>query len=153
MDQEGYSEEFNAAAIVRVNIFNGGYDTARIAETLHQIREAEEIYKNTERQTVQSVRLSWEAYKAAIDKTAHLQSYVEATGMTVDAFAKQWMVGRRTMFDVLDTQAEYINAKSDLVGALYDKTYAEYRVLSAMGKLVHTLGLQWPEESTVDETA
>jgi outer membrane protein, adhesin transport system len=57
------------------------------------------------------------------------------------------MVGRRTMFDVLDTQAEYINAKSDLVDAVYDKAYAQYRVLTGMGKLVHTLGLEWPEES------
>ena len=55
------------------------------------------------------------------------------------------------MFDVLDTQAEYINAKSDLVTAQYDKTYSEYRVLSGMGNLVHTLGLEWPDESLVDE--
>jgi hypothetical protein len=27
--------------------------------------------------------------------------------------------------------------------------FAEYRVLSGMGKLVETLGLQWPEESRV----
>jgi adhesin transport system outer membrane protein len=151
VDQEGYSEEYTAAAVVRFNIFNGGYDSARIAQTLQLVKEAEEIYKNTERQTVQSMRLSYEAYRAAVDKAVHLQSYVEATGMTVDAFAKQWMVGRRTMFDVLDTQAEYINAKSDLVNARYDKTYSEYRVLGAMGKLVHSLGLQWPEEGKVDD--
>ena len=152
VDQEGYNEEFTAATVMRLNLFNGGYDSARIAETLNQIKEANEIYKNTKRQATQSIRLSWEAYKAATRKTVHLKKYVEAAGMTVDAFAKQWMVGRRTMFDVLDTQAEYINAKSDLVGALYDKTYAEYRVLGAMGKLVHTLGLEWPEESLADET-
>lgn len=151
VDQEGYSREFSAAAIARFNIFDGGYDRARIAETSHLIKEAEEIYKNTERQTIQSIRLSWEAYTAAMDKVNHLEDYVEATGLTVDAFSKQWMVGRRTMFDVLDTQAEYINAKSDLVTAKYDKTYSEYRVLSGMGKLVHTLGLEWPEESEIEE--
>jgi adhesin transport system outer membrane protein len=151
VDREGYSEEFAAAALIRVNLFNGGRDSARIAETLQQIREAEQIYHNTERQTIQSVRLSWEAYKAAMDKAVHLNSYVDAAGMTVDAFAKQWMVGRRTMFDVLDTQAEYINARSDLVSALYDKAYAEYRVLGAMGRLVHSLGLEWPAESMVEE--
>jgi adhesin transport system outer membrane protein len=56
------------------------------------------------------------------------------------------------MFDVLDTQAEYITAKSDLVRAKYDKMYAEYRVLSGMGKLIDTLGLQYPEESRVETT-
>ena len=152
VDEEGYAEEFTAAAVVRVNIFNGGYDRARIAETLHQVREAREIYTNTQRQTEQAIRLSWEAYKAAIDKTVYLQKYVQAAALTMDAFAKQWMVGRRTMFDVLDSQAEYINAKSDLVNSTYDKTYSEYRVLSAMGDLVHSLGLEWPEESRVEIT-
>jgi adhesin transport system outer membrane protein len=152
VDQEGYAEEFTAAAPVRFNIFNGGYDRARIAETLQQIKEAKEIYNSTERQTRQAIRLSREAYKAAIDRTAHLRQYVEAAAVTSDAFTKQWMVGRRTMFDVLDSQAEYINAKADLVGAVYDKSYSEYRVLSAMGNLVHSLGLQWPGESRVDVT-
>jgi adhesin transport system outer membrane protein len=149
VDQEGYVDEFTAAAVVRINLFNGGYDYARIAETLNQIKEAKEIYNGTERQTRQAIRLSWEAYNAAVDKTAYLDNYVQAAAITMEAFAKQWMVGRRTMFDVLDTQAEYINAKADLVNAKYDKTYSEYRVLGAMGKLVHTLGLQWPEESQV----
>jgi outer membrane protein TolC len=51
------------------------------------------------------------------------------------------------MFDVLDIEAELINAKIDLVNARYDKTYSQYRVLSGMGKLINTLGLQWPLES------
>jgi hypothetical protein len=38
-----------------------------------------------------------------------------------------------------------------LVNANYDKIYAQYRILSGIGKLVHTLGLQWPLESQVDE--
>jgi outer membrane protein TolC len=55
------------------------------------------------------------------------------------------------MFDVLDIEAELINAKIDLVNAKYDKTYAQYRILSGIGELVHTLGLQWPAESIVEE--
>jgi hypothetical protein len=33
------------------------------------------------------------------------------------------------------------------VNAQYDKTYAQYRILSGIGRLVHSLGLQWPLES------
>jgi hypothetical protein len=75
---------------------------------------------------------------------------VKATGLTADAFTAQWNIGRRTMFDLLDTQAEYITAKASLANAKYDKLYAEYRVLNSLGKLVNTLGLQWPEESRID---
>lgn len=143
-------EELLASAVVRMNIFNGFRNKARMDETLHLISEAREILNSSQRQVLQSVRLSWEAYAAAKERVAYLEEYVKSTGATAEAFAAQWNIGRRTMFDVLDTQAEYITAKSDLVKAKYDKLYAEYRVLSGMGRLIATLGLKMPDESVVD---
>ncbi len=150
VDYPHSQEDLLANAVLRFNIFNGLRNKARIAETLHLISEANEILNNTQRQVVQSVRLSWEAYMAAKERVTYLEEYVKSTGLTAEAFAAQWNIGRRTMFDLLDTQAEYITAKSSLVSANYDKMYAEYRVLSGMGKLIETLGLQWPDESRVD---
>ena len=144
------TEDFIVTGVVSVNIFNGFRNKARIEETLQAVNEAKEILNNTQRQSVQSIRLSWEAYKTANDRVTYLEEYVKATGLTTEAFGKQWTIGRRTMFDVLDTQAEYINAKSDLVRAKFDKMYAEYRVLSGMGNLVKALRLQWPAESRLD---
>ena len=144
------TEDFIATAIVSVNIFNGFRNKARIEETLQAVNEAKEILNNTKRQTVQSIRLSWVAYKTAQDRVTYLEEYVKAAGLTAEAFDKQWTIGRRTMFDVLDSQAEYINAKSDLVRAKFDKMFTEYRVWSGLGKLAKALGLQWPEESRLD---
>jgi adhesin transport system outer membrane protein len=150
VDYPQRQENLLANAVLRFNIFNGLRNKARIAETLHLISEAKEILNNTQRQVVQSVRLSWESYVAAKDRAAYLEEYVKSAGLTAEAFAAQWNIGRRTMFDVLDTQAEYITAKASLVNARYDKMYSEYRVLSGMGQLVETLGLKWPEESRVE---
>ena len=151
VDISGYQEELSATAIVRFNIFNGFTDKARVAETCFLIKEAREIRNNTQRQIVESIRLSWVAYQSAQNRINYLQNYVKATGATADAFSKQWNIGRRTMFDVLDIEAELINAKIDLINAEYDKTFAQYRILSGIGNLVHTLGLQWPAESVVGE--
>jgi adhesin transport system outer membrane protein len=150
VDYPGTYEEMMASAVVRFNIFNGFRNKGRIAETSHLINEANEILNSAQRQVVQSIRLSWEAYMAAKERVTHLEEYVKATGATTAAFAEQWNIGRRTMFDVLDTQAEYITAKSDLVKAKYDKLYAEYRILNGMGKLIDTLGLHMPDESVVE---
>jgi len=144
------TEDFIATAVVSVNIFNGLRNKARIEETLQSVYEAREILNNTTRQTVQSIRLSWQSYKTAQDRVTYLEEYVKATGLTAEAFDKQWTIGRRTMFDVLDSQAENINAKSALVKAKYDKIYAEYRVLSGIGKLAKALGLEWPVESSIE---
>jgi len=151
VDIPGYQEELSAIAFVRFNIFNGFSDKARVAETSHLISEAREIQNNTHRQIVESIRLSWVSYQSAQSRITYLANYVKSTGATAEAFSKQWNIGRRTMFDVLDIEAELINAKIDLVNAQYDKTYSQYRLLSGIGQLVHTLGLQWPEESKVEE--
>jgi adhesin transport system outer membrane protein len=150
VDDPGYQEELVATGMVSFNIFRGWWDVARITETRHLVCEAWEILNNTQRRTVQSIRLSWEAYQADQDRIIHLEEYVKSTGLTAEAFAKQWSIGRRTMFDVLDIQAEYLNAKADLVNARYDETYDEYRILAGLGKLTHTLGMEWPVESRVE---
>jgi len=151
VDVPEYKEELTAMAMVRFNIFNGWRDKARVAETQKLICEAREIRNNTYRQIVESVRLSWVAYQSSLNRISYLENYVESMSATAEAFNKQWNIGRRTMFDVLDIEAELINAKIDLVNAKYDKIYAQYRVLSGMGWLVHTLGLQWPVESQIKD--
>jgi len=149
VDIPGDESGFVAMATVSFNIFNGGWNKARIGQTTYEIYEAEEISRNTKRQTVQSIRLSWESNRASKERVTYLEEYVKAAGQTADAFAAQWNIGRRTMFDLLDTQAEYINAKASLVNAKYDKLYSEYRVLSGMGRLIPSLGLPLPEQSMV----
>jgi adhesin transport system outer membrane protein len=151
VDIPGYEEELRATAVARFNIFNGFSDKARIAETCYLIKEAREIQKNTERQIIESIRLSWMAHQASQNSIVYLQNYVKSTGATAEAFSKQWNIGRRSMFDVLDIEAELVNAKIDLVNAQYDKLYAQYRILNGMGQLVHTMGLQWPVESKVEK--
>jgi adhesin transport system outer membrane protein len=145
-----YQDWFSVNAMMRFNIFNGWYDQARIKETAYLINEAEEIAKKTERQTVQSVRLAYEAFQADQKRITQLEQYVTSTGMAGEAFISQWSIGRRTLFDVLDTSAERITAKSDLINAQYDKLYDSMRILSSMGKLVAALGLTYPEESRVE---
>jgi len=145
-----YQDYFQANATVSFNIFNGFNNQARIKETLYLINEAEEIAKKTELQTVQSVRLAYEAYMAGQKRIKELEQYVTSTSKSADAYVAQWSIGRRTLFDVLDMSAEMITAKKDLINAQYDKMYDAYRVLNGMGTLVHSLGLEWPEESRVD---
>lgn len=148
----GRREDFLAMATISFNILNGGWNKARLGQTTYEIYEAQEIAENTKRQTVQSMRLSWEANKTAAERVAFLEEYVKAAGQTADAFTAQWNIGRRTMFDLLDTQAEYINAKASLVNAKYDKMYSEYRILNAMSQLIPFLGLQLSDQNLVVAT-
>lgn len=140
----GWKNELLAGIKLRYNLYNGGKDEARAVETLHQICEARAIRDTSYRQVIESIRLSWMSYQNAQKKIKLLEEYVRSTEATSEAFTKQWNIGKRTLLDVLDTRAEYINAKKDLTNAVYDRLFAEYRVLSGMGKLVESLGLKMP---------
>lgn len=148
----GHREGFLAMATISFNILNGGWNKARLGQTTYEIYEAEEISENTKRQTVQSIRLSWEANRNATERVTFLEDYVKSAGQTSEAYSAQWNIGRRTMLDLLDTQAELINAKASLVNAKYDKMYSEYRILGGMARLIPFLGLQLPEQSRVVTT-
>jgi outer membrane protein, adhesin transport system len=150
-ETEGKDASLVAMVKLRYNLFNGLKDQARRAETAHLISEAREIRNGTHRQVVESMRLSWMAHQAAQERIKHLEQRVASTTETADSYTKQFNLGKRTLLDVLDTEAEVIDAKQALVEATYDGMYAQYRVLNGLGQLVKSFDLQWPEESRVDE--
>lgn len=136
---------------LRYNLFNGFKDKARKLETQQLVGEAREIKNNTSRQVTESLRLSWMAYQAVLDREEYVKMYVESSQATADSYTKQFDLGKRTLLDVLDTEAELIQAKKDLIDVTYDGLYAQYRILNGMGRLVSTLGLSLPEESMVED--
>jgi len=135
---------------LRFNLFHGWKDKARKVETEYLVTEAQGIQQNAELQAVEAVRLSWMAYKAMLDRIKLLDEHVVASSATAQSYTKQFNIGKRTLLDVLDTSAEVITAKKDLVNARYDGLIAQYRILSDTGNLVPALGLEWPQESKIN---
>lgn len=149
-DTVGSDDELIAMIRLRYNLFHGFKDEARRAETAELISEAREIRNNTHRQVVESIRLSWMAYQAVRDRIKYLEMRVTSTMDTADSYNKQFNLGKRTLLDVLDTEAEVIDAKQALVEARYDGLFSQYRILNGLGLLVKSFELEWPKESEVD---
>ncbi|MDK9709351.1 MAG: TolC family outer membrane protein [Desulforhopalus sp.] len=151
LDTDGKDASLIAMVRLRYNLFHGFRDEARRAETAHLISEAREIRNNTNRQVVESMRLSWMAYQAAQERIKFLEQRVASTAETAASYTKQFNLGKRTLLDVLDTEAEVIDAKQSLVEASYTGLYASYRILNGLGMLVKSFDLQWPKESQVED--
>lgn len=146
---EGSDDRLVAMVRLRYNLFRGFRDKARRVETAQLISEAREIRNSTHRQVIESIRLSWMAYQAVNDRITYLKQRIVSTVETADSYTKQFSIAQRTLLDVLDTEAEVIDAKRALVIAKYDGLYAQYRILSGFGHLVKSFDLQWPKESQV----
>lgn len=145
----GANDSTYAMLRMRLNVFNGGADDARIAQNKMLIVEAEEVVRRTEYQLEQNARLAWSAYQGANERMPNLKLHAESSAATRDAYGKQFSIGQRSLLDLLDTENEYFTAQSDYVNGKYVSLFAQYRLLAETGKLVDALGVQRPATSAV----
>jgi len=153
-DEYNYSysrqEDLRALVRLRYNLFNGWRDQARKAETAHLIQEARQIRNHTHRQVQESIRLSWMAYRAASSRLPYLEQRVQFATATASSYHQQWNIGKRTLLDVLDAEAERIDARVQYIDTDFNLLYAGYRVLNGMGRLIPALNVEMPAEAQVD---
>ena len=65
-----------------------------------------------------------------------LIKYRDYSEDTLNLYKEEYVIGRRTLLDLLSAQNDFINAKSQIVHATYDCLFAKYRILDSMGLLV-----------------
>lgn len=126
---------------MRYNVYRGGSDQARLAETRYLSEEAREQVRLTKRELEESTRLSWNALETAKDRLPKLRAHAESTELTRDAYAKQFNIGQRTLLDLLDAENELYTARTEYANGQYEERFARYRLLADMGKLLATLGM------------
>jgi outer membrane protein, adhesin transport system len=138
----GDNEDWVVALRLRYNLFNGGSDTARIKQGASLIAEAKESRNSIKRQVEEGMRLSWHAYQATSKQVNFLREYADSVIATREAYRKQFNIGKRSLLDLLNTENEFLEAKSNFLNASYDNLYAQYRILQAEGALVSQLNIK-----------
>ncbi|ANG62127.1 agglutination protein [Marinobacterium aestuarii] len=145
----GDNEDFTAMLRLRYNLYNGGSDDARIRKTQYQIHEAEEIRNSADRQVVQSLGLSWNAYEILGQQVKFLEQYVASAEKTRDSYQKQFDIGQRSLLDLLDTENEVFSAKNTLTDSTFDYLIAQYRVINGTGQLLSALDVSLPQDGAM----
>ncbi len=144
---KGKNEDATAMLRMRYNLFNGGRDLARRKETAQRINQAKDIRDNTYRQVVESMRLSYIAYRTIQSQLKYFKDHMESSIRTNIAYQKQFNIGQRTLLDLLDSANEMFVAKSAYSNAKYDGLFAEYRVLASKGALNSYIGVNLAKEA------
>lgn len=139
---EGVNEDWVIALRLRYNLYRGGADKARKNQTADLIGEAKEIRATTKRQVEEGLRLSWSAYQFTSQQIEFLTTYVDSVVATREAYLKQFNIGKRSLLDLLNTENEVLDAKSNYLNADYDRLLSQFRVVQAEGNLTSTLGIK-----------
>ena len=138
-DNNGFDQpddRFRARLVLTYNLFHGGADSADIQKNVSAIDQEIEIKRDLKRQVIEGLDLSWNAYESIGKQLKILREYSKYSDKTLELYKEEYDLGRRSLLDLLSSQNDVINARSQIITAEYDHLFAKYRVLDAMGLLV-----------------
>lgn len=126
-----------------VPLYQGGAEYAAVRqakEVLGQTRITMDVTRDQVRSLIVQFWSQLDAAKASIRAA---QTQVNAQRIALKGVTDEYKVGQRTITDVLNAQAQLVQAQSTLVNSQRDSVVASYAVLGAIGRLdVSTLGLK-----------
>lgn len=137
------SYSHNTAAMVRArwNLYNGGSDVAARDAALERKLLVTESRKNQYELIIEQVHDTRGRYKAAGQRIQAYSSAVEYNRQTTDAYQQQFIVGQRTLLDVLDAENELFQTSGQLITSKVNEMIAAHRLLALMGCLLRSLDI------------
>ena len=144
-DRDGRSElwtaEVGVAAVVRWNLFNSGADVANSKAAAARIRQSRRLLYDYMDDLKLNVEETWTQYLSA---QKQLKFYTEAIGYnrtTRNAYEEQFVMGQRSLLDVLDAENELFSSSTQAATARGNTLIAAYRMKALAGALLPDIGI------------
>jgi outer membrane protein len=146
---QAVDQTLSATAAVRltVPIYQGGAEYSRVRQA-KEVAGQRRLESDVARDQVRAAVIqSWGLVAASRFQVEAAQAQVQAAQIALNGVREEFRVGQRTTLDVLNAQAELVNARVALVIAQRDRVVASYSLLSSVGRLsIAQLGLVSPEK-------
>ena len=128
---------FDARAMVTFSyqLYNGGATTAIKHRIGARLRQADFELDRRRREVEQDIRIDYAALGAAKEKIATIEDEITSAQRVADLYKQQFRGGRRTVFDLLDSEQLLFGARAKQIANQLALRAAEYRVLQKLGGL------------------
>ncbi len=138
---EGYTASFEALGTIRWNLYNSGADVAASKASAARIRESRQTAYSFMDDLKLDIENSWTDYKTAIAQLAFHNKAIAFNVQTRDAYMEQYLIGQRTLLDVLDAENELYNSEVQAVTARANIIISTYRLYALAGLLLPELNI------------
>ena len=128
-------DDYSIGVQLSVPIFQGLRVSSQTDQARYLYVAASQQAEQTYRETVQSVRSSYNDVKAAISTIRALEQAVVSAQSALKATEAGFDVGTRTIVDVLDSTRNLFDARRNLAGARYDFIQSVVDLKEAAGTL------------------
>ena len=151
----GHRNDFRAMVRMRYNLYEGGRNVAQERSAAYRVTEAQEINYSAHRQVTEGYGLAWNALQMLARQKKYIKEHIVTSKETQLVYKQQFSLGQRSLLDILDTENELFQARTDYLDAHFDEVAAKYRVLNATGQLLTsfriTTSALWQGEHQYDE--
>ena len=142
----GYNEDITAMLRLRYNLYSGGSDRANTLKAAYQKEQSKDIYAQSIRDVLQSVKLSWRAVQYLKKQFPFLKLHVDSARVTQGVYEEQFTLGKRSLLDLLDTSNELFEASKTFISVEHAQLFAQYRILADTGRLLAALRVEKPKQ-------
>ena len=118
-----------------VPLFQGGAATARVRQSNQTVRQRQSQQESVANQVRRDVRTYWTAIDAARSAIEAYEMEAQSNALALRGVERESNLGLRTVLDVLDSQQDLFQSRSNLVKARADAVDASFRLKSAVGQL------------------
>ena len=140
------TDQASLVANVTAPIYDGGLAASQTRQAKEVTAQSRLVLDQVRNQARTAAIGAWVAHEGAKVAVSASESEVRAATVALQGVSKEAQGGQRTTVDVLNSQADLIQAKARLIGAQRDRVIASYTLLSAIGRLdVKNLNLNTPD--------
>ena len=132
---DGNSTSAGVGLQLTVPIYQAGRVSGLVRQSKELLGQARIQVDVVARSGPQAVTAAWSQYKAAVEQVSANRELVAADQLALNGVIEERNVGQRTTLDVLNQQADVIDAQINLATSERDAVVASYAILSAIGRL------------------
>lgn len=131
----GLTQDARAMVTLSYNFLNGGADVATRNRIGARLRQADYELERRRREVEQDLRADFESLTAARQKISTINAEISSAVNVAELYKQQFREGKRSVFDLLDSQQVLFGARTNEVVNEIAMHLAEYRVLQKLGGL------------------
>jgi outer membrane protein len=135
LQEKPNEDTYSVLGVVTIPLYEAGkvYSAVRQAKQVASQQRIEII--EVQRAVRETVVTSWNALDSARQTIVAAKSQVSADELALEGVKQEYLVGSRTTLDVLDAEAELLQARETLVIAERDQVVAAYQLIASTGRL------------------
>jgi outer membrane protein, adhesin transport system len=132
----GRRTDSSGKVVLGWDIFTGGQDSWKRTAAAERYNEQRMRFARLQRDAFESLDKAWSARTITSDRAAALLRQVTADRKAIAAYNKEYELGQRSLFDLLNAENLLYNGLVSLESTRDVAIFADYQLLAAMGQLL-----------------